>query len=109
MAVTSAQGFQIANEQSFQHRVQFFLTKAAVAVMAEANTTPGHAARLTYAGKVLDGIAAILPVAVAAVTNSTIQSEANIGTPADGGYAISDGDLEFTVNSLFSALAGVGT
>lgn len=94
----SADSMWVAKDQVFQSRVKYFLVKAAVSVMAEANTVDGHAQRVAYAGKVLDGTANVEQVAVAVMTNSTV---------AANGYAAPDGDLEFVVNSMFSALSGV--
>lgn len=98
---------QIAANATFQGRVEYCLKKAAVAVMAEEAVTANHAERVVYAGKVLDGDASIVEAAKAVVTNATLTASGDI----DAGplFGISDGDLEFTVNSMFNALAGVAT
>jgi hypothetical protein len=79
-------------------KVRQLLCKAAVAVCAESSSTANHATRVAFAVAVLGnptaaGSAAVFPVA----TNPALTT-----TP-------SDADLEFTVNSMFSALAGVTT
>ena len=95
MAALSA--METARDAGFQERIKFFLKKAAIAVMAEALVTAGHTERAAYAKKVLDGDANVLEATQAVVTNATIETN---------GLASSDNDLEFTVNSMFSAFAG---
>jgi hypothetical protein len=85
MAATDSQAMQIAQQTAFQGRVLEALTKAAVAVMAEVNTVTGHALRVTYANKVLAGQADILEVALAVMTNGTIQAEAGKCHPKPAG------------------------
>lgn len=97
----------IANDSGFQKRVQFCVEKAAVAVMAESNTTSGHVLRVQYAHKVLAGLGSYLEWATAVVTNSTIASEANATTTPD--FAIPDSDIEFVVNSMYNAFSGNAT
>lgn len=95
--MSSITGMALANEQGFQNRVEWFLSKAAIAVMAELLNTAGHAERVIYAGSVLDGTASVLQASIAVSTNATVDA---------AGLAVTDSDLEFTVNSMFSALAG---
>jgi hypothetical protein len=95
----------IAGQPSIQARVEYCLKKAAVAVMAEAANTENHADRVVFAKKVLDGEAGITHATMAAMTNSTITAGGN--PAAAPNFGVSDGDLEFTVNSMFNAFAGV--
>ena len=88
---------QVADERGFRQRVRFFLKKAAIAVMAEALSTAGHTERVVYAKAVLDGSASVEDASQAIVTNSTIEA---------AGLAATDADIEFTVNSMFSAFGG---
>ena len=90
----------------FQGRIKHFMEKAAIAVMAEAIATPGHTERLAYAATVLDGTAQVIEYTVAVLTNSTVL--AAVGTDGDTA-SVTDADLEFTVNSMFSAFAGFAT
>jgi hypothetical protein len=92
----------VRNDDHFAGRVEYCLYVAAVNIMAEVNTTPSHAARVTYATKVLSGQASIRPVVEAVLTNSTIASAVDAAS-------VPDGDIQFAVNSLFNALAGVAT
>jgi len=41
------------------------------------------------------------------LTNSTIAAESDVTKPTAGAYGIPDSDIQFAVNSLFNALAGV--
>lgn len=95
----------IAEQPSTRSRVEYCLKKAAVAVMAEAANTASHAERVAYAKKVLSGEASVAHVALAAMTNSTLTAAGAVGTAPN--FGVSDGDLEFTVNSMFNAFAGV--
>lgn len=97
----------IANAPGFQGRVKYWLESAAVAVMAEAANTASHGPRVNYAYSILRGSASVLEVTVAVLTNTTIAGEANVATTANSGYAIPDSDIQFAINSLFNALAGV--
>jgi hypothetical protein len=97
---------KIADHQAFQARVCYCITKAAVAVMAEDAQTPNHAERVAYAKAVLSGAASVAEYSRAVVTNSTLTAN-GVDDPAL--FGISDGDLEFTVNSMFNAMAGVAT
>lgn len=96
----------IAGSSLFQSRVEYCLKKAAVAVMAEDAATASHADRVTYAESVLGGTASVAEVAKAVVTNATLTASGD--SDADN-MGISDSDLEFTVNSMFNAFAGVAT
>jgi len=97
----------IANQTSFLRRVRYSMKKAAVAVMAEDAGTASHAERVVYAKTVLDGTASVQEYASAAVTNATITTNGDI--TAGPLFGTSDSDLEFTVNSMFNAMAGVAT
>lgn len=96
----------VLNTKDFQPRCRYWLISAAIAVMAEVNTTPGHTLRIAFAQKVLANQYDLPAFAIACATNPTIATE--LATDAAGfGEAVPDGDLQFTVNSLFSAFAGV--
>jgi hypothetical protein len=97
----------ISTNAGFQGRCLYALTVAAVNVVAESNATASHQQRVNYAKTVLNGGANIVNVCLAVLTNSTIAGEAVAATTPD--YAIPDSDIQFAVNSLFNALAGVTT
>jgi hypothetical protein len=97
----------IATNSGFQNRCNYALMVAAINVVAELNTTASHQQRVNYAKIVLAGGANLLQVALAVLTNTTIAAEAVSATTPD--FAIPDGDIQFAVNSLFNALAGVTT
>lgn len=94
----------IANNGTFQSRVQYFMQGYALTVMAEANTVTSHSLRVIYANKVLTGTANVVQYAVAVVTNSTITGEASL-TGTD--FSIPDSDIQFQVDSIFNSMAGV--
>lgn len=109
MAASYWNAMNIANNAGFQNRIQFALVNAALAVVAEVNTTPNHATRVTYAQKVLAGTASILEACYCALNNSTILAEADVTQTAASGFAIPDTDIQFAINSDLNALAGVAT
>jgi hypothetical protein len=95
-------GQEVANNGVYTERVEYALYVAAVNVMGEVNTTPNHAARVTFASKVLGGQANIRAAVLLSLTASVTSQAAN----AD---AIADADLQTVITSDFNALAGIGT
>lgn len=96
---------QLTLQTNFQNRVRVALFLAAVSAYTENVDATGHAARSAYAVKVLNGQYDILSAAYAVLTNPTISGEAT----ADGAVAnngIPDGDLQFSMNSVYNGLAG---
>ena len=85
--------------QDFQDKISFYMTKAAIAVMAELDTTANHVNRVAYAEDILAADVSINAYAQGVSTNATIKTK--IDNEED--Y---DSDLEFVVNSLFDAYAG---
>jgi hypothetical protein len=96
----------VANDVNFQNRVLYALQVAALAVMAEANSTSGHVQRISYATKILQGNSNVANVAMGVLTNLTVAGETDTTKTTGGDYGIPDGDIQFVVNSLFSAYAG---
>jgi hypothetical protein len=77
-------------------KVRQCTVKAAVSIMAEAANTANHTQRIAYAFWVLNNpVAAGQSMAYAASTNPGLTT-----TPTDN-------DLEFTINSMVGAMAGV--
>jgi hypothetical protein len=103
VALTAADAYTVAGQEVFQSRVKFFMQKASIAVMSEAGTTAGHGQRVNLASKILGGLSNPFEYALAVLSNSTLFAE---GTVANGTNGISDSDLEFAINSMFSAFAG---
>lgn len=98
----------IANDGLFQNRVLYALEVAAIAVLAEAGAVTGHSARVSYANKVIqNGSSAASIAARGVLTNLALAAEADITKTQYGDYGISDGDIQFVVNGLFSSFAGV--
>ena len=109
MATFSQLGL-VSKEADFQNRVQYALFVAAVNVSSEDPNTLGHSQRITYANRVLNGNVNLPSVCNMVLTNPSIAQEA---VPTASGQAstdnsIPDGDIQFTVNSLWNALSGVG-
>lgn len=92
----------IANTGKHRAAVKYYTIKAAVAIMAEDAGTESHAERVVYANMVLSGAASVDEYAIAVATNSTVLGKILADQPYDS-------DLEFVVNSLFNAFAGVST
>lgn len=85
-------------EPDFRARVEFFVVKAAVAVTAENPVTALHAERQALAEQILASPEShVTRFALAAMTNATLLA-------AVSHSAITDNDLEFTVNSVYDAM-----
>jgi len=89
---------KIANDPDFQKRVEYFMTRKALAVAANTNPVPDNN-DLALIQKILRGNESTRLWAVAACTNSTIAS----GTHAGDGSTIVDGDLEYQVYQQWTA------
>jgi len=91
-----------ANDEGYQRRVKYYMSQAAIEVLAEDGATASHAERVTYANKILDGTASVYEFAVASVTNSTV------ATAIDGGQDVTDNDLSYVVKTeMYNAMAGI--
>ena len=83
----------------FQEKVKFYVIKAAIAIMAEAASVDHHTERVAYAVKVLNDTSSIPMYSLGVSVNATVKAHIDAGTSYDS-------DLEFVVNSLFTAYAG---
>jgi hypothetical protein len=89
----------------FRGRISYAMKKAALDVRAEA-PSGDTAKRQALATRILDGAENMNQWAVAVTTNATIGAaiDANPTAPV-----IPDADIQFTVESLYNAFAGVYT
>lgn len=100
MAAVFADQYTLGITAGFVQRVEIALVTAAVNVMAEPENTLNHSFRRNYAVQILnDPAVQAAKIAVGVVTNATIAASAPTGNAA------TDSDIQFTVNSLFSAYA----
>jgi len=83
----------------FKDKVNYYMVKAAIAVMAEEVATEHHEKRVDLASRILRGSFSVEAYALGVTTNAAIKGKIDAGTSYDA-------DLEFTVNSLFTAYAG---
>ncbi len=84
----------LAIEPNFLRRIRQASIGAAVNIQAELDTVTHHAERIQLARLVLNGTPDVIPrIALAVTTNVAVTPQA------------SDGDLQFTVNSLWDAFA----
>jgi hypothetical protein len=95
----------IALSVDFSRRINMAAFNCALAVMAESANTPSHAQRVIFAATILAGNSPNLLLAYGILNNTTIAAEADVSSPP--GFAIPDGDLQFAMNSIFNAYAGV--
>ena len=109
MAGTPFELERIARNADFQARVKHDMQKGAVAVLAELATTPGNSERTAYARKVLVSDVDPYEHGLAALTNNTLTTAADVRETKDGGYGITDLDLEFAVNQMWNAMSGYST
>lgn len=105
---TASEAVRVADEATWQDRVEYFRLAAALDVVAEDPLTTEHAARVTYAQKIIGSGNNIAGYSLAVATNSTILAALSEATGSPD-WGVSDNDMEFTVNSLFNAFAGVST
>ena len=87
------------------NRVKYAMQKAALDVMAEAATVPSHSQRVTYAKTILAGTASVYETTVAVLTNATIGAAINLAIEPH--FNIDENDIQFVVNAVFNAFAGV--
>ena len=104
-ALTYSGLMTIAADAGFQQRVHYAMLTAAVAVYYEAPGTTAHITRAQFASAVLNGQANLASAAAAVLTNATIAAEAT-ATPTPG-FGIPDTDIQFAVNSMWNAFAGI--
>ena len=88
----------LAHGAVLKDKVNYALVKAAIAVMAEDDTTPNHANRIVFAGKVLTGNYNVQQYAIAVATNVTTAGKLDTGKDYDS-------DLDFVIGSMFDAFA----
>lgn len=92
--------FNAANDALFQGRCQVAMWKAAQDIMAEATNMPEHTQRADWANRVLQDRATITPRQLAMQVLRNLTIAANPG-------ASTDGDIQFQVNSIISALIAI--
>ena len=86
----------LAMTPAFIARVQAAMVKSAIAVSSENPETPAHVTRVQWATQVLrDPMHYATRMAFGVAANPTITAESG------------DNDIEFTVNSVWNAYAGV--
>jgi len=101
---TSLEAVQAAGNLS--DRVSFFVVKAAIAVMYEDNTTANHPERVAFAESVLISGYDIMQYTYSVLSNPTVLAGLDL---SEDDLSVGDGDIEFIVNSVFNAFAGVST
>lgn len=96
--MTISQAMNIAQNSVFRDRIQYLMIKAAVANL---NGETPSSATILLGQRILKGQENVSLWAIAAITNATIMA----GAHQDDGSTIVDGDLEFTINSLWTAFS----
>lgn len=96
---------RIAENQSWTKRLGLIALNAAIDVLAENPETPDHAARAALASAVVRGDQIVMSaIPRIAMTNETVRTSAVAG-PDLTGEAVPDGDLEYTINSIWTSVA----
>jgi hypothetical protein len=96
MSADYTSAFTLAQDPTFRGRVEIAMVTAAIAIMAEASTMPGHPNRVVFA-------AAVLSAPDTYVARFTLAVVQNVAIASNS----TDSDIQFTVNSVFNALAGL--
>lgn len=101
----------VAQDTVFQGRCRIALQNAAVNIIAEDPQTQNHAQRAAFAIQVLTQPQQISSynIALSVLTNSTIAGEVTVASLPGATSTVADNDLQFAINSLFNALAGIST
>lgn len=89
---------QLAKVTVFQDRIEYLMVKAA---LAKLNASNPPQADILLGQRILDGVEPVHRWTLAVLCNPTIAAGAHV---ADGS-TITEGDLEFAVNSVWSAFA----
>lgn len=87
-----------ARNKHLHEKLNYYLTAAAIAVMAEEDTHDNHTNRQAYAKTILRGQADIYQVALAVVSNLTVSGKIE----ADEDY---DSDIAYVITTIFDAFA----
>jgi hypothetical protein len=88
----------LAATAEFRNKVTLLVVKAAHAIMTEGSAVANHTERVNLAKRALVSPESVgVQFAYGVVTNAAITAEST------------DGDIEFTVNSMWNAYAGVET
>lgn len=96
---------RIAENQSWVKRIGLIALNAAIDILAEDPTTPDHAARAALASLVVRSDQTVLSaIPRITMTNEVVRAAAVAG-PDLTGEAVPDGDLEYTVNTIWTATA----
>lgn len=84
--------------EQFRMRIQYLMVKAALAKLNAETPSSGD---ILLGQRILDGAESVDQWALGALTNMSIAA----GAHAEDGSTITEGDLEFAVNSLWAAFA----
>lgn len=93
--MTQFQLAQLARHNDFRARIEYLMVKAALAQLADSPTS----ADILLGQRILDGQETIHAWALGALTNATIAA----GAHSESGDTITESDLEFAVNALWTA------
>jgi hypothetical protein len=96
--VLTTTAVNIARCEAFTNRVEYFMVKAALAILAGETPT---SADILLGQKILDGTEPVHQWSLGVLGNATIMA----GAHDDDGKTITDGDIEFAVNSLWTAFS----
>jgi hypothetical protein len=87
----------------FRNRVAVAMHIAAINIYSESATALGHAARASYATKVLTGSYNVGEACLGVMQSASVQGSANVAIVGNG---IADTDIQTQVNGIWNALAG---
>jgi hypothetical protein len=96
----------LANYTLFQVRVDYYLKKQAVVVMAEDDAIPMHDKRVEFSREIFKGRVRIYDTALAVTTNGSIATTIGTKDEATANADIPDNDLSYVVmTEMFNAFA----
>lgn len=90
--------------KSLHQRTQAAMQKGGAAVLTESDATPNHADRLLWAQRALNAPDVFVAQFWSVISQNDIIAGSYASDPT--GASVTDGDIEFTVNSAIDGIAG---
>lgn len=90
-----------ASDPAFYTRVSYIALKVAQQIAAEVDTQPNHANRVAYSNRIFQGTDNAILLAQHVATNPAIA----VKLESDGPEGPPDGDIEFTLATIWDARA----
>ena len=107
--MASTNCMELAKYGPFNDRVDYYCKKAALLVMAGTDTVElgfaadNHAKRVTFSSAILKNQNNKVAYSIGVTTNAAVAQAIGVLPSSESNTAVTDGDLEYTVNHMFDA------